>query len=489
MGELRKNSIATNIIHLFYSTAIASALNAIALIVLASYLQSHHYGLFSVALAFAMIMGYFTDAGLSEIVLREGSKKKVNISVLISSYIKMRGVLLVGTFVCGFFLIHLTNSGNKELLQTAYFLIIPMVTGIALQSIGITFFQLSERMQFSGLIRIVSAICLVSTLAGGIYYHLNPIVITVLYGGSYLTAGVFAIILLVNNLKLDFKESFHKGLLQNLGSFTMGGLLFVMLPHLGPILLEKTISLREVGLFAIAYRLPQALQQIPFIVAGAYYPVLFKAFNNDLRDEHLKHLLFQIKMMAIVGILMTIPFFHLSGFVITILFGQKWSDAAIPLKVLSVLLLLQSISIALADGLTTSRRQFHRMVVQAMALISGIVFYVLLSRVYGIIGAAYAGVIIEVIALLGFWICIPNRWIIAKKTILPYLIFFFLTLTGTELLLSEFPFLSVAVNILLVSAIFYLDKELREKISTFIKSKRKQKTWEVEKKQGVHHGL
>jgi O-antigen/teichoic acid export membrane protein len=156
---------------------------------------------------------------------------------------------------------------------------------------------------------------------------------------------------------------------------------------------------------------------------------------------------------------------------------------------LSVLLLLQSISIALADGLTTSRRQFHRMGVQAIALISGIGFYVLLSRVYGIIGAAYAGVIIEVIALLGFWICIPNRWIIAKKTILPYLIFFFLTLVGTDLFLSEWPFLSGAVNILLVSSLFYLDKELRGEISAFIQSKRKRKTWEVEKSQGVHHGL
>lgn len=489
MGKIRKNSIAKNIIHLFYSTAISSALNAIALIVLASYLQSHYYGLFSVALAFAMIMGYFTDAGLSEIVLREGSKKEVNISVLISSYIKMRGALLVITFISGFFLIHLSNSGNKELIQTASYLIIPMVTGVALQSIGITFFQLRERMEFSGLIRIVSAVCLVSTLALGIYLHLNPFLITVLYGMSYLIAGVFAIILLMKNIKLNLKDSFHKGLLQNLGSFTVGGLLFVMLPHLGPILLEKTISLKEVGLFAIAYRIPQALQQIPFIVAGAYYPVLFKAFNNDLRDEHLKHLLFQIKLMAIVGIMMTIPFFHLSGFLITILFGEEWADAAKPLKVLSVLLLLQSISIALGDGLTTSRRQFHRMVVQAIGLVAGIVFYILLSRAYGVIGAAYTGGIIEVITLLGFWLCTPNRWVIAKKTILPYMIFFILTLTGTDLFLNEWQFLAGAVNILLVSSLFYLDKELRGKISSFIQSKRKRETWEVEKNQGVHHGL
>lgn len=75
MNEFRPNSITKNIFHLFYSTAAASFLNALVLIYLASYLQAYHYGMFSVALASAMVMGYFTDAGLTEIAIREGSKK------------------------------------------------------------------------------------------------------------------------------------------------------------------------------------------------------------------------------------------------------------------------------------------------------------------------------------------------------------------------------------------------------------------------------
>lgn len=477
MEKSRKNSIAKNIGHLFYSTALSSALNALALILLANYLQSYHYGLFSVALAFAMIMGYFTDAGLSDIVLREGSKKEVSISILISSYIKMRGALLLGTFAVGFMLIVFLNPGNRELLQTAFYLIIPLVMGISLQSIGITYFQLMEKMQYCGLIRIVSSIILVSALGAGFLFHFNPIIFCLLYGLSYFFAGLFSLYLLRRNVRIDLKCEFHQGLLQNLGSFMFAGLLFVMLPHIGPIILEKTISLNEVGLFAVAYRIPQALQQIPFIVAGAFYPVLFKAFNSNLIAEHLKLLHFQTKLMALVGILMTIPFYHLSGFIVSILFGEEWADAGFPLKILSLLLFLQAISIALADGLTTSRKQFQRMVVQGISVFTGIILYFLLSKTYAVTGAAMAGVIMESVALLGFWLCSSRRWVLAKNTLIPYLVFTLFSLLATDFFFNQIPFLALAINVLLVVTVLLVDKEMKNKLFTFFKSKNARKTF------------
>ena len=139
--------------------------------------------------------------------------------------------------------------------------------------------------------------------------------------------------LVKKHVRLSFSEPFHRGILKNLGVFTLGGLLFVLLPHLGPILLEKTITLAEVGLFAVAYRIPQALQQIPFVVAGAYYPVLFRTFHNKQFNDHRSHQRMQVKIMALIGMMMTIPFFHFNEEVIRFLFGDQWSEAAVPLKI------------------------------------------------------------------------------------------------------------------------------------------------------------
>ncbi|QIZ10391.1 oligosaccharide flippase family protein [Priestia megaterium] len=485
MEKLKKNSIAKNITHLFYSTALSSVLNATALIVLANYLKSYDYGMFSVVLAFAMIMGYFTDAGLSTIVLREGSKKDMDLSILISSYVKMRMVLLVATFICGFVVIHISNSGNKELIQTAYYLIIPMVLGIALQSIGTTFFQMIEKMQYNGMIRIISSVCLVLTLTVGIHFSLKPLIITTLYGLSYFAGGVFGVYLVSRNVNIRLKGKFHKGLLQNLGSFTLGGLLFVMLPHLGPLVLEKTITLEEVALFAVAYRIPQALQQIPFIIAGAYYPVLFRAFNNNLLDDHLRYNITLIKIMTLVGMAMTIPFYYMSNVVIDLLFGDKWIHASFPLKILSLMLTLQAINIALADGLTTKGLQSLRTIVQSIAVISGVFLYLFLSRLFGVTGAAFAGVMIEGIALIGFWIYNSNRWIIAKKAIYPYLSFFIICLGGIEFFLDSHPFLAVVFNFLLLTLVLFIDKEFKNIIYKFIKVRGIDYKWKNKKSQGV----
>ena len=263
----KKNSIGLNVIHMFYSTVLSSVFNALALIILANYLESRSYGLLSVALAFAMIMSYFTDSGLSEIVLREGSKRKTSIQSVISSYIKLRILLLGITFILGFIIIHLTNT-NEELIRTAYYLVIPMVMGVAMQGIGTTYFQLVEKMQYAGFIRMLSSIFLIITIVIGMAMSLHPFVISFLYGFSYFLAGACAIVLVHRHIKITLKSTFHKGLLFQLWSFLLSGLLFVLLPQLGPIILEKTVTLKQVGFFAVAYRIPQALNQLPNVVAG-----------------------------------------------------------------------------------------------------------------------------------------------------------------------------------------------------------------------------
>lgn len=469
MKSSKGNSISTNIFHLFYSTALTSVLNAGSLILLAHYLQSYHYGLFSVVFAFAMIMAYFTDAGLSDIVLREGSIKGADVASVISSYIKMRAVLLVVTFSIGFLIIEIMHSENAELTRMAYFLVLPMVTGVALQSIGITYFQLQEKMQYCGLIRITSAICLVTSIVIGMLFSLNPIIISCLYGCSYLTAGVIGILLLCKNMRIVWRGNFHKGLLHNIGSFTLGGLLFVLLPHLGPLVLERTLTLQEVGIFAVAYRIPQALQQVPFIVAGAYYPVLFRYFNHKQLKEHLCLLISQTKIMALIGMSMTIPFYYLSATIISILFGETWMEAAIPLKILSILLTLQAVNISLADGLTTSSRQLYRTSVQFVAVIIGIFLYIFSSNQYGLIGAAVAGLTIEVITLAGFWIFLCEKWQVAKSVLVPYLIVFIATFILLEYFFQSLPILAMIIHLGSLLLFFLMDRELKEKLLILMK--------------------
>lgn len=470
MKKPNGNSIAMNILHLFYSTALASALNAGALIVLASYLKSSNYGMFSVALAFAMIMAYFTDAGLSKIVLREGSKEKADIGVVMSSYIKLRFILLLATFIVGFIIIQSLHSEDTMLLKTSYFLIIPFVIGVSMQSISSTYFQLVEKMQFSGIIRITSSLLLVLSITIGMIFNWHPYIVYSAYGLSYLLSGLMGIFLVLKYTRIPLRCSFHKGLFDQLLSFTVTGLLFVILPQLGPILLEKTVSLAEVGLFAVAYRIPQALLQLPFIVAGAFYPVLFRYYNSNHIEEHESLNMLQMKIMGLVGMAMTVPLYYFATPIIELLFGSEWVSAASLLKIISIVLFLQGITIALADGLTTRARQTQRMIVQSLAVIGAAIFYWTLSQSFGLIGAAWACILIEVVAFLGFWVVAPNRSFIGKRMI-PFITILLGSLVLCDLVFNGLPILAAVTQYVIIGIYILLDKQLNHSLFSYLTNK------------------
>ena len=48
----------------------------------------------------------------------------------------------------------------------------------------------------------------------------------------------------------------------------------MLLPQLGPIILEKVSTYNQVGFFGAASKIPAVLYQIPGVIAAAFYPRL-----------------------------------------------------------------------------------------------------------------------------------------------------------------------------------------------------------------------
>ncbi|MFB4160399.1 oligosaccharide flippase family protein [Geomicrobium sp. JSM 1781026] len=467
--SITRNRILINIWHLLYGTTTAALLNALALVVLASYLQAHDYGVFSVVLAVAMIAGFFTDVGLSDIVLREGAKKQNEHAKLFVSFVKLRLLFLLISVVAGFLFIHFMYYSEQEIVLTSYYLLLPMIIGVTAQSIASTYFQLYEKMQYISYIKMISASLLVFFMIVGVGLSFPPLVMALLYGCAYVIAGMFGMILFLKHARLKWRYvPFHKGLLHQLWMFAAGGLLFVILPHLGPLVLERSITLVEVGLFAIAYRIPQALQQVPFIVAGAYYPALFKEFANNKDKRHLQLNVVETKLMGVIGMLMAVPFVYFSEPILVNVFGNEWGAAAPALLVLSFMLVFQALNIAIADGLTSSGHQTARTCTQFIAVSIGVFLYYFLSQRYGVIGAAVAGVSIEVICLIGFlWMYRANGLFIAKKVVLPFVVIFVATVVVVHQL--SFPGgVGAAITVTIIGMVVFWDRDLRELMLTIV---------------------
>ncbi|MBN3554142.1 oligosaccharide flippase family protein [Fictibacillus nanhaiensis] len=455
-------SIVSNVIHLLYSTVLSRILFAAALIVLAQYLNAREYGMFSVALAFSMVMGFFTDAGVSNTVIRESSKTSANIVKLLSSYIKLRLILLFGTLFVSVIFIELfyEKEGLKEVF---YYMLVPVITGLALQNISITYFQMVEKMHNVGLIRIWSSVACVVFVVIGMLLKLPVTIIALLFGFSYVLGGLYSLLILFKHTRVHLREAFEKKILFQLSPFIVSGLLMMLLPQLGPLVLEKTLLLHYVGLFAIAYRIPSALYQVPGVVAGAFYPVLFRYWNSGDREKHLNLNITQLKVMGLIGIIITIPLFHMSTEVIRLLFGKEWLSASEPLRIVSIVLFLQSLSFALADGLTTKGLQTRRTCIQLVAVLLAIVVYYSLSLRFGLYGAAYSVVFIECFAVICFWLANPSWFLIGKRVLLPYLVTGVVSLYVTSSFIDQSIF-SAVLNLFIILFLPLLDGELRSVI-------------------------
>ncbi|PGZ46347.1 sugar translocase [Bacillus anthracis] len=465
-GDFLKSSIFKNIFYLFFSTAFTRALNAFSIIILADYFGAEKYGMFSVAVAFAMVAGYFTDVGLSNTVLREGSRQEKGLEVIIATYIKIRLALLVLTLLVSGLIIYYfyTNDALKTVMYIVVFL---TVIGLSMQSISVVYFQLKEQMKQVAKVRTVSSILAIIFIFIGIFCELDVHIIISLYGFSYIIAGIYGLRMLFKDIDIKLNGPFQKSLLKGASSFIISGLLIMLLPQLGPLVLEKTISLAELGMFSVAYRIPAALYQIPGVVAGAFYPVLFKYYNSGRFIEHTKLNVLQVKVMAIMGIIVSVPLFHMAEFTISVLFGDKWIGAAIALKILSIMLFLQSINFPLADGLTTSNMQARRTIVQVIAIILGIFMYSGLSIYAGVKGAAIAAIFIEVLLLIGFIAFNPKRIIMLKKVAFPYtLVYLFCLIVVNQFIANNI--LATFINLFSVLSILVaFDREIRNGIQHY----------------------
>ncbi len=112
--------------------------------------------MFSVAIAVTFVMLFFTDLGLSNTFLREGAKDGADLEKILSSYIKIRMILLIFISIIGYIVIHYMYA-DKNLIYMMINVMFFMLIGLTWQNIGIAYFQLTERMKYIALIKVVSA--------------------------------------------------------------------------------------------------------------------------------------------------------------------------------------------------------------------------------------------------------------------------------------------------------------------------------------------
>ena len=198
-------NVLYNVVYLFCGNIVTKLLSAVATMVYIRYSGASNYAILSIALAFSAIVVFFTDAGISQTTIREGTKKESDLSSIMYSYTKVRMLLFllvtVGSIV--FVLFAYQNEPEKKYAILA--LTIPALFGGLMQSVGMTYFQIVERMKKVLFINVVASIGMSLALFIGVYFNFGIITICFSYGFASVIAGMYAVFLVTKEIKITKK--------------------------------------------------------------------------------------------------------------------------------------------------------------------------------------------------------------------------------------------------------------------------------------------
>ena len=467
---MKTNKILKNASYLFVGNITVRFVLAIATIFFARYVSPSDYGMFTTALAVSAVICYFTDAGLTHTFMREGTRSDANISVLISSYLRIRLILAIVISVL-FAIFAQFFYPDAYLRAMVYWVVLPTMFGATLQGVGMAYFQVTERMQFTAIISVLQGVTAAAALLLGMSFQWSLMMVAAMYGVSSLVTGVIAFIMTIRYTKVH--KGWDKGILDQLLIFTINGIIIMLLPQLGPIILEKVSTYKQVGFFGAASKIPAVLYQIPGVIAAAFYPRLFAFGNEKNIEEHRKLSSFELKLMSFLGMGISIPFIADPSFWIVSLLGEKYAPAGDALAILAFMVILQSINYPLADNLTTIGQQWKRATTMTIGLVVAIIGYIVLGSKYGMMGAAVAAILTEITLLIGFTLFIRKGMQLLVKGIIFNSLAFIISYGIYRIALINLPpLVALTLTGILYGIIgIVIDPQIRGFVLGFIKQK------------------
>ncbi|MTI80520.1 MAG: flippase [Firmicutes bacterium] len=390
-------------------------LTALATILVARTIGATAYGTLAVALAFSNLASFCTDLGLSQTFIREGSKPNAHLPSLTLSALILRISFGLVTSIIILLIVPILYE-NNILKETILWATIPAIWGVAFQGLGAAYFQLTEQMHLTALIRAISSLFTAILLVSGIFLSWDVKNFAFAYGLGQFVGGIFALLVLIRSCSL--KGKWNITITKELGYFTLGGVFSILIPQMGPLILERVASLQEVGYFSAAYRIPVILYLIPGTIAGAFYPVLFKQGYIG-KDRNTRFVKIQMQIMCILGVTFALPFALYPTVFINIIFGKEWGTGTSveTLRILAWLVLVHSITIPLGDALTTRNFQKRRIICVGFSIVFGAVVHILLGMQLGAVGSAIAVISTEVIMLFCFMISLAGSVSIIRQSL------------------------------------------------------------------------
>lgn len=390
--------ILGNTIWITLGQGIGKAVAFLLMIFIARYLGDALYGQFSFALSLVSIMVVVVDFGFGTLATREIARNKDLTQKYLGNVVAVKTLLGLITFGLIYIILLILN---KDELTTQ----LTMIAGAyiiinSFEQFFYTIFRAREKMKFEAITKLV--------------YNISLFIIGLLFiqqalsaqwiMSAYLFAALISLVVSLgfiwkyfSKFKIEFDAGFIKDTLKQSWPFALSSVFIILYLKIDTVMLSQMRTDQEVGWYNAAYNIVFALLIMPTIFDTIFYPILSKTFHKkkEFVDVCKKMFLYAFVLAFPAGIVV----YFLRKQIIELVYSNEY-NMAIPI----LGILVWSFVLAFINRFPFIINAANRQILITKQIGFGVAFNIIMNLIlipkYGTLGAAWATVLTEVIAVI-----------------------------------------------------------------------------------------
>ena len=437
-------------------------------VLLARRMGQEFFGIFSTALAFSTFLIFITDFGMKWKIVKDGSREPAIISELLGTVT----LLKVGFFlICYPFMLSLLGVLGYNTLSIQFFSIFWIfILPMAIQESLAAGYQAKQKMEINAFYQGITPVFVLVL----IYFFTNPpvelnsIAWMFVFGVGFVTLIWLIHTWFVVSPKVNISSV--GSIIKGSYLFGLSDLLAIIFFRIDTIMLSIFKDMTAVGAYSVSYKMLEIVYKIPVIFSVVMMPILFASSKQN------KALYFKIyetifRVSLPLGLIISALVYLTSDQIISVLFGAKFSSSIIILKILSVCFVIKFVSITSEMILTTLDKQALKTGFQGIAATINIFLNLFLIPRYGVIGAAIATVISELLLFIFYFVSVQKEHHSLKigKVLFAPVIFMSGLMVGVSYLPGNLIFKSVLLSTVFIGVLlhqkYFTDEEIRSFLS------------------------
>lgn len=368
----------------------------------ARYLGPEQFGVFSYAIAFASLFSSIAKLGLDGIVIRDLVREPEQRDLYLGTafWLKLGGAfLMLGAVALA------TQLTSSDRTTNLYILII--ASGAIFQSFEVVdfYFQsrvLSKFVSISKLTQLLLSSLLklyfILTGSGLIYFVLVTLVdqislaLSLYMAYRYQKLGCFC---------RQFDMTIARQFLKDSWPLIFSGLVVMIYMRIDQIMIKEMLGEREVGFYSAAVRISELWYFIPAIITTSLFPSIINAkkISEKLYYTRLQRL---YTLMVWLAIAIALPMTFLSDWLVILLYGEAYREAGLVLMIHIWAGVFVFLGVASGSWLISENLQRISLYRTFSGAGINVILNLVLIPIYGLIGAAIATVIAQIMAAFVF---------------------------------------------------------------------------------------